>query len=202
MGYPSEIWWDIDQKFNETGEISEATLKEIYLKRIRKYKCDSLASFIVLFSQFPALPLYLFMVKFRVYGFYTPKLPYELSKPLEKKMEERNIPVSLNSNNRWAKLVEHYVANNFSSSYTRMYNYLIIYGALRILAFINLAILWHITLVNIYHQYNYGLSFQFSYFFQYCLSATIYVASVMAFAKFNRRYFEECILAFLLKNED
>jgi hypothetical protein len=79
-----------------------------------------------------------------------------------------------------------------------MYNYLVIYGALRSLALLILVYLWYILLSDLWLKAHSTFKFDLKTTIVFNLGSVIYVLAVMAFAKFNRRYFEETILAFLL----
>lgn len=79
-----------------------------------------------------------------------------------------------------------------------MYNYLVIYGALRALALLVLSYLWYMLIADICSKSRGYFDLDLKATIVFNIGPFVYVLSVIAFAKFNRRYFEETILAFLL----
>lgn len=80
-----------------------------------------------------------------------------------------------------------------------MYNYLVIYGALRLLAFILLCCAWWVMLTNTWIAVSAEHAVvSWIKVVAYVIISLLYVLSAMAFAKFNRRYFEESIYSILL----
>ena len=110
-----------------------------------------------------------------------------------------SITIPVAEGTRWEKLLEHYVANNCPLAYQRMYNYLVIYGALRLLAFILALAAWVIVIKSALVLFE-PAAWEFSMrrFILYGGASAAGYMAILAFAKFNRRFFEECVLALLL----
>jgi hypothetical protein len=159
----------------------------------------SFSSAISLLFLLPALPFFVLFLWFKPVGFYVPKLPERILPDVRRAFRNTNSSVSVDIGTRWEKLVEHWVANNCPAAYQRMYNYLVIYGALRLLSFVMLLAAWVILLKS-------GLALVSDAGWTFSLRrATLLAAAafagymaMLAFAKFNRRYFEESVLALLL----
>ena len=127
---------------------------------------------------------------------------------LKKKFEILDTGIEIRQGSRWDKILEHHVANRCPSAYSRMYNYLIIYGALRLISLIMLMILWIFIFNDLIIKIE---CLKLGYFFQclslkislqYLIICSVYIMALMAFSKFNRRYFEESVLGFLFSDGD
>lgn len=199
LGYPSAVWLDFEEKA-ELGKIAEI-LKKIFQKRVQQafsgFYRDPV-QILVLILQIPAIPIFFMIYKKGAFGFYSPKLPLGLMNDVRRHYDKIGVEIKIGSGTRWEKVVEHHVANNCALAYTRMYNYLVIYGALRLLAFIMLLIMWAAIVETGYNYFNGYQEFDFLRTSFIIMAVVAYAFSVMAFAKFNRRYFEETIMALVL----
>ena len=176
---------------------------------IKTYK-KGISAKVGMFANAPVFP---FIVLFRIIvplGFFNNKIPLGHRDRLENRLSDYGLGDGLMQDPRWHKLLEHVVANNFPAAFNRMYNYLIIYGALRLLALILLGAVWWSLAV-----FPWGIDLAAdaiwrskgffenvwsiaNAWFPFLALSTIYVMCVMAFAKFNRRYFEESVYALLV----
>lgn len=201
LSYPSNIWIK-KEEYTAAGVSGEQFTKNFLKEKIKeafiknRYRLTSVALFLFLFPIWLPLVLHL---KLRPVSFYDPKLPEGILDDVRTEFTSISRTIKVEEGTRWEKMVEHHVANNCPLAYQRMYNYLVIYGALRLLCFIMILAAWVIIVKS-------GLAFfdaqgwiwsgrRASLFL--ALSAGAYFA-MLAFAKFNRRFFEECILALLL----
>jgi len=157
----------------------------------------------------PLLPIYLVVHNFTKLGYYSPKLPLEFRDVVIEKFVQLRLNIAVEENTRWSKIVEHYVANNCPNGYARMYNYLVISGVMRSVAFLSILYCWfylaHGIISTQFDQAGYLASIHFKniespfYFFVgYILVSSFASLSMMTFAKFNRRFFEEGVQSFLL----
>ena len=197
LGYPSDIWLETEKQNGPIGKYQD--LREIFTDKIHNTRLN-LVSIAILILQIPAFLPIIFFYFVKPFGFYAPKIPSNLLPAVQKQFCKLHIDVKIEQGSRWEKLVEHFVANHCPLAYTRMYNYLVIYGALRLISFILLLVCWYLTIDDLLVKFNHGQNFTINYvrtLFYFSMSG-IYIVSVMAFAKFNRRYFEETILAFIL----
>lgn len=98
----------------------------------------------------------------------------------------------------WFRFVDYYVRINVPECYSRMYNYVVIYGLLRSVCFISTICFW-------YGVYNLFSIWIFPTLSLLSLSASVYLTALsfigtvlffLAFFKFYRRYTEEAIIGF------
>lgn len=197
LGYPSNVWLEMEES-SKAGISPKIFVAKIFERNIKQYKL-SFSSVIALAFLLPALPFFILFLIFKPVGFYVPKLPERILEDVRRAFRKTNSSVSVEKGTRWEKLVEHWVANNCPAAYQRMYNYLVIYGALRFLSFVMLLAAWVIILKSgIALTSETGWSFSLRRVTLFGAAAFAGYMSMLAFAKFNRRYFEESILALLL----
>lgn len=200
VGFPSDIWFEKEQKV-KAGVEARVALRSIFSDKISSYRHHlTFSSKLVIFFQFPIIIYLIIFLIFKPLGFYHPKTPDRIIDDVAKCYRRIRSSVEFDISTRWDKVVEHFVSNNCPGAYTRMYNYLVIYGALRLLSFIILFILWAVIAGDLKYRFCNGtwLTIDLWKTFQFQLVAGANFLSMMAFAKFNRRYFEESIYALLL----
>lgn len=196
LGFPSDNWME-RETYVANGVQGKKAIKKIINDNMSSYR-PSFSSVIVLcFQSALLIPILIFII-FRPVGFYSPKIPDGLSTDMAIKYRKLKCSVPFEKNTRWEKIIEHYVANNCPSAYVRMYNYLVIYGALRLLSLILLISCWGILIFDLKKKIDGNFNFDFNITTVYFATKFACFLSMMAFAKFNRRYFEESVLAFLL----
>lgn len=203
LGYPSDIWLKSEQTLS-SGHPRKAIFRKIFQRNLDSYPKYWVPRLIKL-AQLPAVAPLLALKFAHPFGFYNHKLPYGILRDLTKRFGELGLNVPVEEGSRWEKIVEHYIANNCPPAYSRMYNYLVIYGVLRMSAFIILAYLWFWIAKDVYLKVcssDILGSISLEATLVYIATSCLYVLSVMAFAKFNRRYFEETVLAFLLATDE
>ena len=197
LGFPSEIWLELENSDEDLSSHSQF-LRGIFTRNLRNFQ-KNLVNYVIVISQIPAfIPILLFLIR-KPFGFYSPKLPVGVLNDVKFRYKEIGIDIPIKNGSRWEKIVEHFVANNCDSAYARMYNYLVIYGALRLLSLLILMVMWSILIIDcidFFRFKNVVMDYQ-ELSILFTLSWT-YILAVMAFAKFNRRYFEETIMALLL----
>jgi hypothetical protein len=201
LSYASNIWIK-KEEYTAAGVSGEQFTKNFLTEKTKeaiqknKNRPTSIALFIFLLPIW--LPLY-FHHRLKPVSFYDPKLPDGLLGDVRSEFSSISRTVKVEEGTRWEKMVEHHVANNCPLAYQRMYNYLVIYGALRLLCFIMILAAWIIIVKSalaLFDPQGWIFSARRASLF-FALSAGAYFA-MLAFAKFNRRFFEECILALLL----
>jgi hypothetical protein len=196
LGFPSDNWIEREKYVTNGVQDKKATTK-IIKQNISRYRPNFSSLIVILFQSALFLPLVIFFI-FKPIGFYSTKLPDGISLDLSIKYNKLKCSVPLEKNTRWNKIIEHYVANNCPEAYVRMYNYLVIYGALRLLSLILLITCWGILIHDASYKINGNWNIDLKTNLMYFSATFSCFLSMMAFAKFNRRYFEESILAFLL----
>lgn len=204
LGYPSAVWLK-KERFVSEGIGKEQFLRSHFGKVLsqgwEKHKKNPLSLSALLFL-FPLWGPFIIFYFTKPIGFYDPKLPDGLYEDVKNEFRKVSATVQVAEGTRWEKLVEHFVANNCPAAYQRMYNYLVIYGAMRLLAFILVVAAWVIIIKSAIALLD-PSGWIFSARRASLLIAVSFCGyfSMLAFAKFNRRFFEECVLALLLTRE-
>jgi hypothetical protein len=180
--------------------------------RVAFSRRSRLSALVRLLFHLPALPVYLVIFGFGIYGYWRTRIPsYVLAKVRHKICRIGLGRIEVRPDAAWYKAVEHYVLNRLPTASARMYNYLIISGLFRSLSFIFLLTLW-LELIVAAEAASDG-SFAVANLFFYADSWTtriivmilLLIAFVFcgcAYLKFQRRYVEEAIFAFALEPEN
>lgn len=147
----------------------------------------------------------LFLIGFRQVEYFRSRVPPKVFDQVKKDFSSKGYgQVSLNQ--KWYKTIEHDIINNYPATTARMYNYLVISGIFRSLAFIFLMAAWFELLYWCYFPFGGDAKFEplwtttsggnsilsllfLNIAFGFCLSA---------YLKFSRRYVEEAIFGFVL----
>jgi hypothetical protein len=221
ISYASSL---LTEKFIETflGKVSSAiiisTIKETKVKQeivsafiYRKFQ-QSLQvrnrkiSFIRIILLLPFIPLFLIILWIGGFDYYKSRIsPDTLAKIRHKAVNIGLCEVRLDE--PWYKELEHYVINRNPVALSRMYNYLVISGIFRSLSAIFLACIWmelyylvHFLITGHSHITVLASDIRFGAekIFVFIALYTIYGFSVSSYMKFQRRYAEEALFAFLL----
>lgn len=204
LGYPADVYL----KLVERGVPDD---RSVFTDSISSKKWN-IVSILILIINLPAVPGYWLISKIGAFGFYYPKIPFEICQSLKDRVEKLDLGIKCEIGVRWIKVVEHYVSNHCPTSYARLYNYLVIFGLMRSVSLISLSCLWGYILLALFKI---SPDFQFAgqewkLQFQpgiivgilvFCVLTGAHIMNVMAFCKFNRRFFEEAILAFVLADQ-
>jgi hypothetical protein len=162
-------------------------------------------------AHLPALPLYGPIYWLGLFGFYSTRVPSAILDEAKARLEKLSVGVNVSGDGTWFKTLEGVVINNHPIATARMYNYLIISGLFRSVALIFLSALWmeimHFILRHCFGAQHIGhfLSDEggaIRWLFGYAALLTIYIFALFSFLKFQRRYVEEAIFAFVLTKED
>ncbi len=158
-------------------------------------------------SHLPALPSYALIFIFGVFGFYRTRVSEEVIIAANAKLMA--VPVlntEIKENTVWFKPLEAIVINNNPSATARMYNYLVISGLFRSVCTIFLASLWFEFLYLICGICGYdapegllmlGNTTLFFRIVSFSSLSLVYVFSLFSYLKFQRRYVEDAIFAFV-----
>lgn len=166
-------------------------------------------AFIRLFVLIPVIPLYLFIYWIGGFSYYKSRISSFSINRLKKKASDIGI-CNVSLNRPWYKELEHYVMNRYPVAVSRMYNYLVISGIFRSLSIIFLWCIWmeiyyliHFKISGHYHIDVLASDLKFGYERIMSIFAlfVVYGFSVSSYMKFQRRYAEEAIFAFLMAKD-
>lgn len=161
-------------------------------------------------AHLPVLPIYIAVYAVGIFGYYDTRVPYSVIQAARAKLSHIGLgDLALSPRSKWYKPLEYYVINQSPSAVARMYNYLVISGLFRSLSVIFLFSLW-VQLYYIIHFWHDGDWFvdpimgsagRYSALAEYALTSLLYVFSLLSYLKFQRRYAEEAIFAFVFENK-
>jgi hypothetical protein len=157
-------------------------------------------------AHIPVVPLYVVIALIGGFDYYRTRVPKHVMFLASKKLHDDGYgPVGLRE--PWYKTLEHLVINNHPGATARMYNYLVISGLFRSLSLLFLACIW----AEVYYVMmwwtvgDYPLRPLLSdadttaaRLFNFALLYTAFGFSISSYMKFQRRYAEEAIFAFVL----
>lgn len=154
----------------------------------------------------PALPLYAATFALGSFGYYDTRIPASTLRSARKIFAQNDrLSGEISLKSKWYKQLEYYAINKHPEAVPRMYNYLVISGLFRSLSFIFLTCCWLI----IYYQVHYlihgdwllkpiaGFKDGHVALLEYLAMLTLYAFCLFSYLKFQRRYAEETIFAFV-----
>lgn len=156
----------------------------------------------------PAFPIYIAVFVFGIFGYYETRVPRSVMHNAGTKFKESGLfNGRIGLRTRWYKPMEYYVINRNPLAVARMYNYLVISGLFRTLATIFLFALW----MQLYYAVHYwmdghwkldpimGYAGHFAGAIEYSITISIFCFCLFSYLKFQRRYAEEAIFAFVFE---
>ena len=153
----------------------------------------------------PVIIIYMLVFTLGIFGYYNTRVTPEVIAAARRDISKLNLDgLTLKLQSPWFKPLEYYVINRDGLATARMYNYLVIGGLFRSLCVIFMGALW----LHIYYIIHYfcdgdwrlpGSSGAWSAFFQYAFLSALYIFSLFSYLKFQRRYCEEAIFAFVFE---
>lgn len=159
----------------------------------------------------PVAPAYLVIYIFGIFGFYRTRMTKEVIAAAEKKF--KTLPISgvdIVKDQKWFKPLEAHVMNNLPVPTARMYNYLVISGLFRSMCMIFLSALWFEFAYTIARCLGrdcpqgllmLGNANFLGQLMSYILLTTVYLFSLFSYLKFQRRYVEDAVFAFVFSKE-
>lgn len=183
-------------------------LRKIIKDRINNIKKDKAIIPTIVRASFhiPYIPAYLVIYWFGFFGYYNTRITtsvIEASKEKFKKIGLKNIEISATS--QWYKPIEYCVINQCPIATARMYNYLIISGLFRTLSLIFM----FASLMQVYYLIHMWIdcdtllspilnkSSSTSLYIEALITQIIYLFCLFSYIKFQRRYIEETLFAFV-----
>jgi hypothetical protein len=147
-----------------------------------------------------------------VFGYYSSRVPQSVMDSASTKIARVGAQgARISTYSPWFKVVEHYVTNNLPMASARMYNYLVISGIFRSICTILLVALWfelyyliHYVItghehIGIFMSDLNGIQYRM---WSYIVLSTVFIFSLFSYLKFQRRYVEEAIFAFVLAKDE
>jgi hypothetical protein len=208
----------VDTFFGKTSQVVLATSgaklgdrnpilrTEIRARTAEMWKAARFVTIIRAISHLPLWPVYGVLYLVGAFGFYGSRVPEHVFKAVAANMKLIGFPAAVPAPGRaWFKTLEAYVMNHLPIATARMYNYLVIYGLFRSMAFIFLAAIWAevIYLLDRLFTGHVHISFLMtnstSWAAELWSLGVLYVGFVFAlwsYLKFLRRYVEEAVFAF------
>ncbi|WP_208631338.1 hypothetical protein [Sphingomonas aurantiaca] len=153
----------------------------------------------------PILPAYIAIYLLKVFGFYRTRISQDVITAANGKVANAHIP-EIKQGKEWFKSLEAVVMNTNPSATARMYNYLVISGLFRSVSIILLASAWFELIYTImkYKGYNapegllmFGNNGIYAQSISYIAVCVVYLFSLFSYLKFQRRYVEDAIFAFV-----
>jgi hypothetical protein len=154
------------------------------------------------------IPLYLLMLFFGVFGFYNTRLSEKVVAKLQNEYSSIGIAdIHVSEHDPWFKPLEYYVMNRVPDAIPRMYNYLVISGLFRSVSLIFLMSSAAIAIHSIVRvscgewiiEPAFGQTNAIYYFYEYAALSVLYYFSLASYLKFQRRYAEEAIYAYIFR---
>jgi hypothetical protein len=156
----------------------------------------------------PAVISYVVIGFFGIFGYFNSRLSIHMVAALARKVRRLGIPqLRVSPSTPWFKPVEYYVINHMPGAVTRMYNYLVIGGLFRSLSFIFLASMWCLIahaliwyFTGVWHLSTVvGMTAKGSAICEFIALQLFFIFSLFSYIKFQRRYAEEAIFAFIFE---
>jgi hypothetical protein len=191
---------------NDGKDISRKIRSKIIENAKSNFNNGSKISFILRgFLAWPLILALLIIFTLGLFGNIRSRFPQSLFNELNSNGARLKIGmIDLSKDAGWFKPLEFFVINRSPESVSRMYNYLIIHGLFRTLAFIFLFNLWAIVIIWFFFRDDIpkllppALGFHGSYSLLWECAFTIFllIFCTLSMLKFQRRYAEEAMFSF------
>jgi hypothetical protein len=153
----------------------------------------------------PVMPWYAIVLLANLFDFADTRLPSRMMDFLKQEVKECFPEFGTDSNRQWFRWVEYYTSYNRPVAASSMYNYLVIFGFMRSLAYLFLIAIWleigHLAW-RIYSGHalvSHGPGGPLGWVLYFLVLYVAYVTTVTSYCKFFRRYVEEAVMGFLLE---
>lgn len=155
----------------------------------------------------PVIPFYLVVGYFEVYGYYRSRISGDVidsANSILTGMAGKAPQIAVT--NEWFKPLEAIVANNNATATARMYNYLVISGLFRSVCLILLCSSWFEVIYLVMKIFKYepplgllmfGNTGVMPHVISYLAICLVYLFALFSYLKFQRRYVEDAIFAFV-----
>jgi hypothetical protein len=185
-------------------------IRALIFDRTSKIRRDRavISTIVRVLPHLPALPAYFVIYVAGIFGYYDTRVPYSVIRAARRKLPTIGLgELALNIRTQWYKPLEYYVINRMPVATSRMYNYLVISGLFRTICIILLFSLWAqgYYIIHFWCDGDWfirpimGSGGQYSALIEYSLTLICYVFCLFSYLKFQRRYAEEAIFAFVFE---
>ncbi|MEM6475554.1 MAG: hypothetical protein AAF687_05250 [Pseudomonadota bacterium] len=195
-----------------SASMRDTFIRAVIYDRLSKIRSDKAISATVIRFLFhvPALPIYLAIFSLGMFGYYDTRIPHSTIQAASRKLRANpNINELIRLRTKWYKPLEYYVINRCPDAVHRMYNYLVISGLFRTLSLIFLVAMWAQAYFMLYYAVGgdwlvkplmgtTGASYLMG-LVEFSLLSCAYTFSLFSYLKFQRRYAEEAIFAFVFE---
>lgn len=186
-------------------------IRALIFDRVNKIRRDrsTIATLFRSIFHVPVIPVYIIIYSVGLFSYYDTRIPYSVIQAARLRLPDLGLPnVRMSIRDKWFKPMEYFVINRFPSATSRMYNYLVISGLFRSLCLVFLLSLW----AELYYFVHYlddgdwflhpflGAAGRMSAIAEYACLSVIYLFCFCSYLKFQRRYAEEAIFAFVFGN--
>lgn len=152
----------------------------------------------------PVAPSFAFAYAIKWFGYFSSRIPRDVYERIKARLTALNLTTP-SITKEWYKAVEHFVICNDPIAVPRMYNYLVIGGLFRSLAFLFACCAWMeaARLIGALHQdlFHENIINDLNPFTRLAMYNALFAFSLTSYIKFSRRYAEEMLFAFALRSE-
>lgn len=184
-----------------------SSIRALIYSKVKSISRDNATfpSTVRLLFHFPVIIVYVLVFSAGIFGYYNTRVTPEVIAAARRDISKLNLAgLTIKLQSPWFKPLEYYVINRDGLATARMYNYLVIGGLFRSLCIIFMTALWF----HLYYIFHYlldgdwrlpGSSGLWSAAAQYAFLSLLYIFSLFSYLKFQRRYCEEAIFAFVFE---
>ncbi|GGB63918.1 hypothetical protein [Blastomonas aquatica] len=205
FGKPSTIILLGCKSHGNINEVIRGRLKQGAQKNFEKgRKIRGALRFLI---HLPAVPTYIVVWVSNWFGFFKTRIPEYLLDAADLKLTTKFPDAkSISQDTQWFKALESVVINKNPTATARMYNYLVISGLFRSICTIFLGALWIELLMHICRVLGHtppdsliviGDNSTLTKLISYLAISVVYLFSLFSYLKFQRRYAEEAIFAYV-----
>lgn len=159
----------------------------------------------------PVILAYYLVYRYEVFGYHRTRVSESVMKAAQNKFNALNMDNNkLDATHEWFKALEAIVVNNNPLATARMYNYLVISGLFRSTCFIFLTAAWFEMTYTISAIFNgrppsgllmFGHEGLIAHLASYAAVSSLYLFCLFSYFKFQRRYVEDAIFAYVFTEE-
>lgn len=150
----------------------------------------------------PVAPSFVFAYAIKWFGYFTSRIPAAVYDRVTARLSAMDLPTP-GLTRDWYKATEHFVISNDPVALPRMYNYLVIGGLFRSLAFVFACCAWMEVgrLLGAFYQewFRHDTLSNWAPLAKLGMYNTLFAFAFVSYVKFSRRYAEEMLFSFALR---